>query len=289
MADRRTVSLPRRAPRLALALALVAAPVPAFAAPGEGDFEQLLAEADGHALDGRPDEALTAYEKAFEAMPPELRATEVGELVVLAAGKAALDDYERNHDVESLRRGRALLIAFITEVSSRPDAPPPPLDSARARLDEIDAAIPEAEPATPPPAPAVTTNENAEPTSPEPMTDDAPRRRPLGLALAASGGVVALGGVALVVAGTQQVPWFERKMEEIGWTPDHPEYADEAARAERMRAIDIGVGAAVAVVGVGLGVTGAVLIARDRKARSNVALSGAVGPDGALLTARLRF
>ncbi|MCA9655914.1 MAG: hypothetical protein KC501_38765 [Myxococcales bacterium] len=261
-----------------------------LAAPAKGqDFEELLGQADEHAIEGRHAEALQTYEQAYAAMPVELKATGVGELVVLAAGKAAIGAYEADGNVQWLVRGRALLVDFIKEVSARPDAAPPSVDAARARLEEIDATLPETTEASSPPEPP--------PAAPEPATttiaptDDGPKpgsRRKAGLALAVSGGVITLGGLALLVAGTRQVPWFQQRMEELGWTPDHPDYATEAARAERTRDIDIGVGAGVMVVGVGLGVTGAVLMARSRKPPA-VAFSGAVGRDGALLTARLRF
>ncbi|MEM7157691.1 MAG: hypothetical protein AAF799_32925, partial [Myxococcota bacterium] len=255
-----------------------------MAAPAEGDFEQLLANADGHAMEGRHAEALTEYELAFAAMPAHLRATSVGELVVIAASKSALEDYEARGDVESLKRGRALLVDFIVAVSSNAGSNPPSLAPAREKLDELEAAAPsskavprpEPEP-EPEPQPEPEPEPQPEPESAEPEPSDLqpvqpgedqpPRDRKgtLGLALTISGGVATLGGLALIVAGTQQVPWFQRKMEELGWTPDHPDYTTEAARAERTRNIDIGVGAGLAVVGIGVGVAGAVLLARSKK------------------------
>ncbi|MEX1364895.1 MAG: hypothetical protein AB1Z98_17335 [Nannocystaceae bacterium] len=289
MPRRRTAPVRCLIPCLALTVALAGLHAPAFAAPTEVDFEQLLAEADAHTLDGRPAEALDAYERAYAAMPPELRATAVGELVVLAAGKAAFEAHRRSGDTAVLLRGRALLVSFITEVSARPDAAVPSLDSARSRLEELEAEVPEPEPAPPPPPP----EPEPEPELQQPVepSDEGPRRQgqsKVGLALAVSGGAATLGGLGLVIAGSRQVPWFEGKIEELGWTPDHPDYAAEAAKAERTRNIDIGVGAAVMVVGIGLGVTGAVLMTRHRK-QAAVAWSGTLLPGGGGVAARVRF
>ena len=304
MLIRRTRLVAPIATSVALATVLAAQPAIALSAPAQGDFEQLLADADGHAIEGRHAQALTEYEQAFAAMPAELRATSVGELVVVAASKSALEDFKARGDIESLKRGRALLVDFIVVVSSHASSSPPSLDTARKQLAEIDDATPAPEPAAaaepePEPEPEPETEPEPEPEPPaveaestEPVDDRSmhERDRKLGLGLAIGGGAVTLGGLALIIAGTQQVPWFQQRMEEIGWTPDHPDYDTEAARAIRTRNIDIGVGAGLAVVGLSASVAGAVLLARGKRDRDDrVSLGGAVDRRGAMLSARLRF
>jgi hypothetical protein len=148
MVDRQNLFFRCLAPCAVLVALAGAVPVASAAAP-ESDFELLLAEADGHAIDGRYAQALDAYEHAYEAMPAELIATGVGELVVLAGGKAAVEDYKVRGEIESLKRGRALLVKFVTAVSADPNAAPPSLNAVQAWLDEIDEAIPAPEPVEP--------------------------------------------------------------------------------------------------------------------------------------------
>ncbi len=280
---------PSRGCARALALCLALGPVAhARAAAPARDHEQLIAEADELTGQGRHADALTAYAQAFEAMPPALQSSGVGELVAVGAGDAALADFRERGDVGSLERGRAVLLRFAGAVqSASPSSSPASLDEAKARLAEIEAAMPPADgpPATPAPAP-----DAARDDGPAPATDDAPPERSrVGLGLAIGGGVAVLAGVGLVVAGLRQVPWYEDKLAGEGWQPTDEGYDQQIAQAERTRNVDAGIGAAALVVGVGLGVTGAVLLARGRGVKRTVAWAPVMGRERALVTATLRF
>jgi hypothetical protein len=273
-------------PVVVVALTLAIANPPARAAAPESSFEQLIAEADTHASEGRPQEALAAYGTAFSSMPPELRTSEVGEFVALAAAEAAMADYEQRKDKRSLEQGRMVLLTFVGQVDSAgPDAPVS-IDAAKAQLAKLDAMMPKPEPVqdqAPPPTP--------EP-EPEPAVDmaDTPDRSRLGLGLAVGGGVAVLAGVGLVIAGIRQVPWYEQKLMNEGWLTDDVGYAEQLEGAERTRNIDLGVGVGLAVVGVGLAVGGGVLLSRSRGgAGGSVAITPTIGRDHGLLTVQGRF
>lgn len=267
---------------LALAVVWAGTPRVTLAAPG-GDFEQLVAEADEHAGAGRHQEALGAYAGAFDAMPADQQAGSVGEFVALAAGKAALDAFEADQDPASLEQGRGVLERFIAAAEGAGE----PTEAARARLDEIVALIPD-------PEPEEQTEPEIVPRDPGPSTTDAPRKGPsktVGIALIAVGGASLLGGVGLMVAGSQQVPWYEDQLASGGWDTTSPEYRAELANAERTRDIDIGVGGALLGVGAALGVAGAVILvkARTRDAPPPVALSGGVSRQRLMVGATWRF
>lgn len=284
----------RRSPLLcglviSVALATAAAPVYA-AAPKGGDFEQLIAEADEHADQGRHAQALQAYAAAFDEMPSDLKASGVGEFVAVAAGKAAIDDYHARGERGSLQAGRAVLLSFIEVAHAAGAAADPALiEAAKERLAELDALMP----AAPEPSEASATpdDDEARPEpAPKPERAAAPDRSRLGVALAVTGGVVALAGVGLVIAGIRQVPWYEAKLEDEGWLPTDVGYGDQIAQAQRVRNIDLGIGMGALVVGVGLGVTGAVLVARSKRGKDRgVAVVPVLGRDRAMLGATMRF
>jgi hypothetical protein len=284
---RRSLLLRGLAPAVALSLAMAVTP-PARGAAPQGDFEQLIAEADGHASQGRHAEALRAYSDAFRSMPTELKASGVGEFVAVAAGKAAIDDFAARGDRRSLEDARMILLAFVGAAKAAdPASGPAPIDAAKERLAEIDALMPEVAdaPIEPLPAPA-----DEEPAPPPPADDTKPDRSRLGVGLVVAGGVAAVAGLGLVIAGARQVPWYEQKLETEGWLPTDAGYDQQIADAERVRTIDLGIGAAALVVGVGLGVTGAVLLARSKQSkRGGVAVVPVLGRDRALLGATMRF
>lgn len=284
---RRLLVLRGLAPAVVLAVAVATMPVRAYAAPA--DFEQRIADADAHANEGRHAEALQAYAEAFAAMPPELKASSVGEFVAMAAGNAAIADFEARGDRKSLETGRMVLLGFVGAAQSAgPGAETAPIDGAKQRLGELDARMPAPEttpadpptPAGPPPA--------HEPT-PTIESDTAPDRRGLAIGLAVAGGVGALAGVGLLVAGARQVPWYEARLESEGWQPTDEGYDAEIDQAERIRTIDIGIGAAALVVGVGLGITGAVLLSKRKQGRRTVAVVPALGREWVMLGATMRF
>ncbi len=265
----------------AVAVGLVSPPAHALA-PESGDFEQRIADADGHADAGEHADAVEDYVGAFEAMPDELKVTEVGEFVVLAAGKAALADFEARQDPKSLKKARDLLEGFI-EMAAGVDVS---VDAVSARLDEVQAAIPADEPIVgPEPEPEVDED-------PDPVVDtpDKPPRRGLAIGLLAGGGVALLAGVGLMIAGARQVPWYEQKLADEGWTPDQVGYDREIASAERIRTIDYAVGGVFLGVGAGLAAAGAVLLVKSgRKSSGQAAIAPSLRADGGGLTMRLRF
>ncbi|MEX1368323.1 MAG: hypothetical protein AB1Z98_34650 [Nannocystaceae bacterium] len=273
-------------PGLALALMLAGVgPSARAAAPSGDDFEQLVVQADEHAGAGRHAAALGAYADAFEAMSTELRATPVGEFVALAAGKAALDDFEQREDPAALERGRAVLEQFLAAIeAAAEDGDAASSEAARSRLEELVALMPEPE-AEPDlgdgPAPLA---------EPKPVAQRAGPSRTVGIALVAAGGASVLGGIGLVVAGARQVPWYEERLLAEGWDRSFPEFQGELDNARRVRNIDIGIGAALLGVGVGLGVAGGVILAKaGTQAPSAAALSVGVSRRRAMLGARWRF
>lgn len=275
------------APAVALAVA-IGATGPARAAAPRGDFEQLIAEADEHAGQGRHADALRAYADAFAAMPGDLKASGVGEFVAVAAGNAAVADFRARGDRRSLEDGRVVLLGFIEAAKGAdPAAGPVSIAEANERLAEIDALMPA--PADPPPAPVPEEPEARDRPEPGPSDDAAPDRSRVGLALAISGGVAALAGVGLLVAGLRQVPWYESKLEAEGWLPTDAGYDQEIAEAERVRNLDVGLGVAALVVGMGLGITGGVLVAKSKRGKGTVALAPRLGRDRAMVAVTLRF
>lgn len=273
---------------LALALALPVTGLSARAAP-QDDFEQLIAEADGHADAKRHADALRTYVAAFDAMPDELKRSEVGEFVALAAAKAAKSDYQERQDEQALLQGRQVLTRFIGLASGVAGAAS--VGAAEAHLAELDALMPsersdaDEDEAAPPDALDI------EPTPvTEPVDEPPPRRRALALGLLIGGGVAAVTGLSLTLVGARQVPWYEARLAERGWTPETMGYAEELANAERVRNIDIGVGVTLLVVGVGVGVGGGILLAKDRsKGGARASVVPSLRRDGTGLTARVSF
>ncbi len=264
---------------LALALNVTDATAATSSAVQPGDFEQLIADADGHADAGRDAEALEAYADAFDAMPEELKTSEVGEFVALATAKAALADFDSREDPASLERAQDVLEQFI-EVA---DAAGLSVEAAKDLLAEIVTRIPEDEP-----EPDDEFEQEVE--LEDPSDDPPPPRRGLALGLLGGGAAAAVAGLGLVIAGTRQVPWYEQKLEEGGWATDDPGYDDQIASAERIRNIDLGLGAALLVVGVGLGVGGGVLLARGRGgSESRASLTPSLRRHGGGLALRVDF
>ncbi|MEM9460923.1 MAG: hypothetical protein AAGF11_42560 [Myxococcota bacterium] len=190
----------------------------AYAAAPKEQHEQLLVAAGEHSNAGRHDAALQAYADAFEAMSVQLRVSGVGELVALEAGSAAIADYQARGERESLKRGRAVILAFMQAVrTAGPGIESVPLDAVKQQLVKLDALIPadelavgsveeDDEPATEQP------QVELEPTQEESSTNDS-GRQPLaamgkaGVGLLVVGGVVVNAGVALLI---RQPTYFPR-------------------------------------------------------------------------------
>lgn len=272
--------IPRRPPFLRAVVAAtlcvaIGAPGSIRAAAPQADFEQLIARADEHSGQGQHAEALRAYAEAFSMMPAELKASDVGEFVALAAGHAALDDFRARGEPSSLEEGRTVLLSFIEAVDGvNPALQPASTDAARERLAEIDALVP-VDPAAPGESP--TPLDASDTLAMEERRDDTTadeRQRRLGIGFVVAGGVAAVTGVGLVIAGSRQVPWYEARLKEEGWTPTDEGYDRQIVAAERVRNIDIGLGAVALAIGVGLGVTGAVFLAmRERNGREAATVS----------------
>jgi len=263
---------------------------PVHAAAPKADFEQLIARADEQAGQGHHADALRSYAEAFRAMPQELKGSDVGEFVALAAGNAAIEDFRARGDRAALEDGRVVLLAFIGAAQGAdPATGPASIDGAKERLAELEALMPASTdtPTEPPPAPS---SETTEPEDAPPPTHDAPPDRSrLGVALAVSGGVVVLAGVGLMIAGARQVPWYESKLENEGWVPADEGYDQQIADAERVRNLDLGLGAGALVVGLGLGITGAVLLAKSKRRQRELAVVPVLGRDRAMIGVTARF
>lgn len=182
---------------LCLAIAM-----PVRAAAPEADFEQTLAQADRHANAGRHADALRTYAAAFGAMPDNLRVSGVAEFIALAAGRAAIADYQERGEAQALERGQAVLVRFIDRVLAEPSAEGS-ADAAQALLAKIEAMVPPAPPRAPQPE---THDEPAPEREREPARAGAePRDRgkinamgKTGIGLMVAGGLTTIGGVVLV-------------------------------------------------------------------------------------------
>jgi hypothetical protein len=287
-----TMALGSAAPAHGAAWARAAAP--ARGGASQADFEQLIAEADAHSSAGRHADALESYVEAFTAMPAELRASSVGQFVALAAANAAQEDFRARGDASSLDQARDVLRAFVlvAQASDR-EGTAELVTEAQARLAELEQVRSSPSPA-PEPDPGGSASDDGLDTPPSdgptPSGDrTGPDRSRLGIALAVSGGVVFLGGLGLMIAGARQVPWYEEELASEGWASTDPGYDEQIAQAQGVRNVDYGIGALMLVVGVGVGVTGAVLLAKSKQRRRELAVVPVLGRDRALLGARWRF
>ncbi len=264
----------------------------AHAAAPEEDFEQHLVVGDAHMSQERHADALEAYGLAVEAMDPVTRASAVGEFVAVDAGKAALQDFNTRADPASLERGIEVLDLFIaTAESAAPGSDVASTDKAKAQRAELVALRPPPQPVELEPVPDPALDVGQDDGADDPVVDDQPRRsgsKRAGIALVVAGGVTVLGGAGLIIAGIRQVPWYEEQLQNAGWDPQHPDYRDQVAAAERIRSIDVGIGAGLAVVGIGLGIGGGLLLARAKNQR-DVAVSVGMGRTRAMLGVRGRF
>jgi hypothetical protein len=217
--------------RLTSALALVlcvAVSRPVHGAGPQRELEPMLLEADEHASAGRHDAALRAYADAFEIMPAETRASDVGEFVALAAGHAAVADYKARGKRESLEIGRRVIVGFIASVAAAgPDARTAPVDAARQQLSEIEGLMPTE---VVPPVEDAGMDRGDEP-EPEVQIDaedptkgtDPDRLRGMGkagVALLVVGGLGAIAGVTLVVLPPRHFPLGDPNASKIQTT--HP-------------------------------------------------------------------
>lgn len=255
------------------------------------EFEQRIVEADDHASHGRHAQALRAYSEALAAMPRELAADSVGEFVAVAAGKAALDEFEASGDQVALAMGRMVLLMFMGMATAADGPDEARLVEVRELLVRIDAAMS----SIPTQAPPVAPSDPFEPSEPAHDQDavDAdepePLRKPLVIGLAVPGSMAMLAGVVLVVAGASQVRYAKRNLEELGYVPDDVQYGTTIGDAERARNIDIGLAVGLLGVGGGLIAAAAIVASKNRRRTGRVSLVPVLGRERAMLGADLRF
>lgn len=277
---------------LALASAIAAEATPLHAMAPTPEFEQRIVEADDHASHGRHAQALRAYSEALAAMPRELAADSVGEFVAVAAGKAALDEFEASGDQVALAMGRMVLLMFVGMTTSADGTSDEArLVEVRELLVRIDAAMS----SVPTQAPPVAPSDPFEPSEPAHDQDavDAdepePLRKPLVIGLAVPGSMAMLAGVVLVVAGASQVRYAKRNLEELGYVPDDVQYGTTIGDAERARNIDIGLAVGLLGVGGGLIAAAALVASKNRRGTGRVSWMPVLGRERAMLGAELRF
>lgn len=237
-----------------------------------GGYERSMAEAGVLVDKGKHREALVRFAEAFEAMPADVKVSDVGEFVVYSGTQAALRQFQADGDPAVLLQGKALAASFLVLVGrAQPGASVAAVERAQAALTELEALsrpVSEPEPAAgfePPVCDPVEPGPDPVPT-PAPTCPAPAKPDRLAPALLFTGSLALAGGVALIVVGARQVPWYEARMAEFGWEPGSTGYDYEAKldEARAMRNIDVGVGAALAAVGVGAVVYGAVRSAHHR-------------------------
>lgn len=213
------------------------------------NYERAMAEAGALADQERHGEALDRFVSAFEAMPVEIKISDVGEFVVHGGTQSAISHYVATGEFAALREGRRLAASFLEEIERAPaEASTASIERTQATLAQIERLLPKEPPPPPHPAPTV------DPAQPLPHPCDCKSLDKLGLGLSFAGGLVSAGGLALIIAGGRQVPWYTERLEDFGWSPDATDYSydDELDKARRARNINVGVGVGIAMVGVGM-------------------------------------
>jgi hypothetical protein len=230
-------------------------PVRATSAPRE--LETALEQADEHASAGRHDAALRAYSQAFALMPAETKASGVGEFVVLAAGRAAIADYEQRGDRGSLEAARGIIREFIAAVNAAGSRHPSvSVDAAQQQLSEIEKLMPPEESSPTQDVGAAAVEQPEQQGEPElqpdtggtPAAEESPKLRGMGkagVALLVVGGLGAIAGVTMVAIEPKEFPAAHPRADQLQTTRP-PGYAA------------LGVGGAALIVG-------AVLLGLDRK------------------------
>lgn len=243
----------------------------AWAAPAD-DANALLRAADDALSRGDHAGAAEGFAASYRALSRDQQHGPLGGRTIALAYEAYREAWHRARDPAPLQAAQALLhehevalegvgkVAAVEENRLRQDWIEHLLELEQARAA---AAVPA--PACPEPAvvePAVCPAPALEPgpkTPPVQPADAPPRRDGLGLALTAGGGVTLLGGIGLLIGGTQVLPMARREVVAAGRDPNDP-VPQDAAYLEQHRGrgrtfmiaggVVAGVGAAVATWGV---------------------------------------
>jgi hypothetical protein len=283
----------RRAPwALAVCATLLGPPTPVWAwAPAK---DGLLREADAHRKQGEHRPAAEKYAAYWRAQDEAQRASSTGAYIVDFAVASYLAAFDASVDVADLEAARDLLREFIGDVERVHGSSDQVFAAdAKVELQRVETQIeqhrptpavePEPEPqpdakAEPAPAPL-----EPEPAPPPAIVDRPPPRQgpdKLGIGLVVGGSVIVLGGVGMLIAGSQYVSIARDRLREAqadaegdDQQPDGPAYLDHARDARNLM---LGLGAAVVVIGLVPTIWGAVRLARRSKATARLS----IGPRG---------
>ncbi|MCH9683633.1 MAG: hypothetical protein K0V04_19500 [Deltaproteobacteria bacterium] len=266
----------------------------ASAAPG-GDVDAHLGEATRQLEQRQHHAAAQSFAAGYRGMTEAQQRGPVGQRAIALAYDAYREAWHDARDQGPLREGQALLgehVEVLERAGQRQAAA-----ETRANLAwlehllelEEQAAVEQVEPvACPEPLPLLVEPAPPDPTDPlepggsaDPVDEPRSSRDPLGVALATAGGVVMVGGVGVLIGGTQVLPRARRQIESANRDPDNPiaqdsTYLDEHRRRGQTWMIS---GAVVAGVGAAALTWGIVrLVQRRNKRGSSGEPSEARGP-----------
>lgn len=203
-------------------------------------------------------------------MPKKVKVQDVGEFVAYSGIQSAIKHYVATGDQDALEQGKRLAMSFLAAIEQAPAGTQTASDTRiQATLTQIERLIPKEQPPPECPVPEPSPDPTPDPTS-EPPSNPSQRCNcgvdRLGLGLSLAGGLASAGGLALFIAGVRQVPWYEARLSEFGWSPDSTDYDydTELDKARRSRNINIGVGITVTSIGIGILSYGLVRLKRHR-------------------------
>jgi hypothetical protein len=255
-------------------------------------YEAKLIEAEHAATTGEQAKAVSLYRDAYESLPAQDRAGDLGADVVTRVDELTHSEtFQTAPDPTALAGAIQLMERHIEDLRRfAPDRDTARTQVSLATLVALRDA--KAEPKAPEPEPEPGPEPPPEPPEPDPQPQPQPAsRRPLGVGLVVSGAVAFVGGVSLLAYGGW---WFgrtnagyRREVGDLGpgfSSPALNDWRDEEYVPARVL---MATGAIVGVIGVGLVIGGAVVLARD--GRSNTVFAPLLGPDRVGIGARGRF
>jgi hypothetical protein len=301
----------RRAPwalAVCASLLLVGMPTPA-SAWGPAKEAGLLREADGHRKKGEHRQAGEKYAAYYRAQPESQRASSAGAYVVDFAVSSYLASFEASSEPADLEASKALLDEFLADVERvHGSADQPFAADAKTKRETVEAKLAELTPtSTKQPEPEPESESESESGSesgsesesesdsdpdpdpdPDPVVDRSPPPGPdkLGIGLVVGGSVVVLGGIGMLIGGSQYMSIAEDRLRETeamaagsDFQPDRDAYLDNARKA---RNVMLGLGAAVVAVGLVPTIWGAVRLARHGKRNAKASARVGIGPSAGL-------